>query len=660
MSIEIRDVEKTFNGFPALGGVDLTVRSGELVALLGPSGSGKTTLLRIIAGLEFPDRGSILLNGEDATSRNVRERKVGFVFQHYDLFRHMTVFDNVAFGLTVRPRRSRPTKRAIREKVGALLRLIQLEQLAHRFPGQLSGGQRQRVALARALAVEPHVLLLDEPFGSLDAKVRQELRKWLRKLHDEIHLTSVFVTHDQEEALEVADRIVIMNAGKIEQVGAPEDVYDKPANAFVFNFLGNVNLFHGRICGEPVKPAGVRAGILPARPEENDGALVAYARPHDIEINRTRCRDDDMEAFIRRINGAGSTARLELETLDLHEMVEAELSKERYRRLDLKAGEAVFIRPRNLRVFTDGPSLQAATDGDGVLDVLEHEALRIIREAVAEAEWPVMLYSIGKDSSVMLHLALKAFSPMKPPFPLLHVDTTWKFREMIAFRDMTVKRLGLELIAHTNEEGLKQGIDPFVHGSRVYTEVMKTDALRQVLTMHSFDMIFGGARREEEKSRAKERVFSFRDTEHRWDPRGQRPEVWNVPNLMKNRGESFRVFPLSNWTELDIWRYIAREHIPVVPLYFAAERPVVERDGQLILVDDERMKLGRTEKPCTKKVRFRTLGCYPLTAAVESEAMTAQDVVRELESTRSSERAGRLIDFDQAGSMEKKKQEGYF
>jgi sulfate adenylyltransferase subunit 2 len=294
------------------------------------------------------------------------------------------------------------------------------------------------------------------------------------------------------------------------------------------------------------------------------------------------------------------------------------------------------------------------------LSIIEQESIRIIREAVAEAERPVMLYSIGKDSSVMLHLALKAFFPMKPPFPLMHIDTTWKFREMIAFRNATAARLGLELITYSNDEGLRQGVTPFTHGSRVYTDIMKTEALRAALDRFRFDMIFGGARRDEEKSRAKERIFSFRDDRHRWDPRGQRPELWNIPNLKKNPGESFRIFPLANWTELDVWRYIAQERIPVVPLYFAAERPVVERDGQLIMVDDERMVLTPGEKPQMRMIRFRTLGCYPLTAGVDSHAFTGDDIIRELEATRSSERCGRLIDFDQAGSMEKKKQEGYF
>jgi sulfate adenylyltransferase subunit 2 len=294
------------------------------------------------------------------------------------------------------------------------------------------------------------------------------------------------------------------------------------------------------------------------------------------------------------------------------------------------------------------------------LTQLEQESVGIIREAVAEAERPVMLYSIGKDSSVMLHLALKAFYPLKPPFPLLHVDTTWKFQEMIRFRDQTAAGLGLELIVHTNLDGLRDGISPLTHGSRVYTDIMKTEALKQVLNAHRFDMAFGGARRDEEKSRAKERVFSFRDRNHRWEPRGQRPELWNIPNLRINRGESFRVFPLSNWSELDVWRYIDRERIPVVPLYFAADRPVVERDGQLIVPDDERFLLESGEQPQLRRVRFRTLGCYPLTAAIESSAGSVPEIVQELERTRTSERNGRLIDFDQGGSMEKKKQEGYF
>jgi len=297
---------------------------------------------------------------------------------------------------------------------------------------------------------------------------------------------------------------------------------------------------------------------------------------------------------------------------------------------------------------------------DTALSVLEQEAIRIIREAAAEADRPVMLYSIGKDSSVMLHLALKAFFPMKLPFPLMHVDTTWKFREMIAFRDATASRLGLDMITFSNTEGLKQGINPFTHGSRLYTDVMKTEALRQALNHFRFDMIIGGARRDEERSRAKERVFSFRDAHHRWNPREQRPELWSIPNLKKKDGESFRVFPLADWTELDVWRYIAQEGIAVTPLYFAALRSVVARDSRWIMVDDERMALLPDEKPQKRMIRFRTLGCYPLTAGVESCAATVSDIIRELETTRFSERCGRLIDFDQSGSMERKKQEGYF
>ena len=283
-----------------------------------------------------------------------------------------------------------------------------------------------------------------------------------------------------------------------------------------------------------------------------------------------------------------------------------------------------------------------------------------MREVVARFAKPVMLYSIGKDSSAMLHLAMKAFWPSKPPFPLLHVDTTWKFKEMIAFRDRRAVELGLDLIVHVNEEGLRAGIGPFSHGSAVHTDVMKTVALKQALEKYGFDAAFGGARRDEEKSRAKERVFSFRTAAHRWDPKNQRPELWKLYNGRINKGESIRVFPLSNWTELDVWQYIAAEDIPVVPLYFAAERPVVVRDGALIMVDDERMPLMPGERPEWKSVRFRTLGCYPLTGAVESRARTIAEIVEETASATSSERQSRVIDHDQAASMEKKKQEGYF
>jgi sulfate adenylyltransferase subunit 2 len=291
---------------------------------------------------------------------------------------------------------------------------------------------------------------------------------------------------------------------------------------------------------------------------------------------------------------------------------------------------------------------------------LESESIHILREVAAEAENPVMLYSIGKDSSVMLHLARKAFHPAPVPFPLLHVDTTWKFREMYEFRDRTARELGLRLIVHVNEEGLARGINPFTHGSAIHTDVMKTQALRQALEKYRFDAAFGGARRDEEKSRAKERICSLRTAQHRWDPKNQRPELWKLYNLRKRPGESIRVFPLSNWTELDVWQYIWLERIPVVPLYFARERPVVERDGALIMVDDERMPLAPGEKPALRRVRFRTLGCYPLSGAIESDADTVPAIIREMLLARTSERQGRIIDRDQPASMEKKKQEGYF
>ena len=291
---------------------------------------------------------------------------------------------------------------------------------------------------------------------------------------------------------------------------------------------------------------------------------------------------------------------------------------------------------------------------------LEAESIHIMREVAAEFENPVMLYSIGKDSSIMVHLARKAFYPAPPPFPLMHIDTTWKFREMIEFRDRTVQKMGLELIVYTNPQGLDQNINPFTHGSTHYTDVMKTEALKQALDLHRFDAAFGGARRDEEKSRSKERIFSFRTEAHRWDPKNQRPELWNLYNARVRKGESIRVFPLSNWTELDIWQYIHLEEIEIVPLYYSAIRPVVERDGLLIHVDDDRMPLEPGEEPMMKSVRFRTLGCYPLTAAVESEASTLPEIIQEMLLTRTSERQGRVIDHDQSGSMEKKKQEGYF
>ena len=294
------------------------------------------------------------------------------------------------------------------------------------------------------------------------------------------------------------------------------------------------------------------------------------------------------------------------------------------------------------------------------LQRLEAESIHIIREVAAEAENPVMLYSIGKDSSVMLHLAMKAFHPGKPPFPLLHVDTTWKFREMYEFRDRIAKELGIELLVHVNRAGLERGINPFDSGSQVHTDVMKTEGLKQALDQHGFDAAFGGARRDEEKSRAKERVFSFRSAQHRWDPKNQRPELWHLYNARKRRGESIRIFPLSNWTELDVWEYVELEDIPVVPLYFAKERPVVRRNGTLLMVDDDRMPLEDGETPEQLMVRFRTLGDYPLTGAVESEADTLSAIVEEMRASRTSEREGRVIDHDAAASMEKKKQEGYF
>lgn len=294
------------------------------------------------------------------------------------------------------------------------------------------------------------------------------------------------------------------------------------------------------------------------------------------------------------------------------------------------------------------------------LQRLEAESIHIMREVVAEAENPVMLYSVGKDSAVMLHLAMKAFHPASPPFPLLHVDTRWKFRAMYELRDRMANELGLRLLVHVNPDGIAKDINPFTHGSAIHTDIMKTEGLKQALDHHGFDVAFGGARRDEEKSRAKERIFSFRTDQHRWDPKSQRPELWKLYNVRKHKGESIRVFPLSNWTELDVWQYIYLENIPIVPLYFAAERPVVERDGTLIMVDDERMPLRTGEVPMMRKVRFRTLGCYPLTGAIESSADTLPAIIQEMLLTRTSERQGRVIDHDSAASMEKKKQEGYF
>ena len=321
-----------------------------------------------------------------------------------------------------------------------------------------------------------------------------------------------------------------------------------------------------------------------------------------------------------------------------------------------KPGRSKIHKPK-----TANPSCQSSPSGQMThLDRLEAESIHIMREVVAETENPVMLYSVGKDSAVMLHLALKAFHPSKLPFALMHVDTTWKFSEMIAFRDKMVHDLNLDLIIHKNQDGIDQGIGPFTHGSQIHTDVMKTQGLKQALDKYKFDAAFGGARRDEEKSRAKERIFSFRSDQHHWDPKNQRPELWNIYNTRIKPGESIRVFPLSNWTELDIWQYIYRENIPIVPLYFAAKRPVVERDGVKIMVDDDRLPLHDGEVPSMKMVRFRTLGCYPLTGAVTSTATTLPEIIQEMLLTKSSERQGRVIDHDQSASMEKKKQEGYF
>jgi sulfate transport system ATP-binding protein len=347
MSIQISHISKTFGTFAALKDVTLTINNGELVALLGPSGCGKTTLLRIIAGLESPDPGSgpVLFHEDDVSAQSVRQRRVGFVFQHYSLFRHMTIFDNVAFGLKVRPRRDRPGKAEIKERVGALLKLVQLERHAGHYPSQLSGGQRQRVALARSLAVEPKILLLDEPFGALDAKVRKELRHWLRRLHDQMSITSVFVTHDQEEALELADRVAVLNAGRIEQVGTPEDVYDNPANPFVFNFLGDVNIFHGRDDGQWIQPG---EGMRPTGAQSRPG--MVYVRPHDIEIATTPL-EGAIAAKIIHIVSVGPAAKVQLIRLDTNESLEAEISRQRCSRLQLSTGQTVYVHLRNPRVF---------------------------------------------------------------------------------------------------------------------------------------------------------------------------------------------------------------------------------------------------------------------------------------------------------------------
>ena len=351
MSIEVRHVTKSFGSFRAVDDVSITVPTGELVALLGPSGSGKTSLLRIIAGLEPADSGQVFFEGEDATVRRARDRGVGFVFQHYALFRHMSVFENVAFGLRVRPRAARPTGAEIRDRVMSLLKLVQLDWLAERLPSELSGGQRQRVALARALAVQPRVLLLDEPFGSLDAQVRQELRRWLRRLHDEIRLTSVFVTHDQEEALEVADRVVVMNHGRVEQVGSPQEVFDRPATSFVMGFLGHVNIFHGRVeAGRAL--LGDLAVDWPEHAEPEPRAAAGYVRPHELDVTRAPEGDGGIWATVRHVNAAGAVIKLELEAAG-GGALRVDLSPERHQSLAPRVGERLYVQPRRLRLFLE-------------------------------------------------------------------------------------------------------------------------------------------------------------------------------------------------------------------------------------------------------------------------------------------------------------------
>jgi sulfate transport system ATP-binding protein len=356
MQIEVSEISKAFGAFKALQKVSIEIPDGQLVALLGPSGSGKTTVLRIIAGLEFPDSGRVVFGDADATHLAPSERRVGFVFQHYALFRHMTVFENVAFGLRVKPRRTRPSEKEIRNRVGELLKLIQLESQAHRYPNQLSGGQRQRVALARALAVEPQVLLLDEPFGALDAKVRQELRRWLRRLHDEIHVTSVFVTHDVEEALEVADQVVVMNAGRVEQVGTPDHVYEHPVSPFVYSFLGSVNLFQMRI-HEGRAMIGDMHVASPGRAESPERPAVACARPHDLDIAREKQGESAIAATVDHVLPIGPIVRVRLNRRDTGGDLEAELTKELFRKLNLTVGESVYVNPLNIRYFPEDYSI---------------------------------------------------------------------------------------------------------------------------------------------------------------------------------------------------------------------------------------------------------------------------------------------------------------
>jgi sulfate transport system ATP-binding protein len=352
MSIEISGITKDFGSFKALSGINLSVETGELVALLGPSGSGKTTLLRIIAGLEHADQGEVKFFGEDTSKKRVKDRGVGFVFQHYALFRHMSVFENIAFGLRVRPRKTRPSNSEIREKVMELLRLVQLEGLEKRSPSQLSGGQRQRVALARALAVEPRVLLLDEPFGALDAQVRLELRKWLRRLHDTLHVTSVFVTHDQEEALEVADRVVVMNKGRIEQIGTPGEVYERPASPFVYNFLGSVNLFHGRVHNGLARIGSISIST-PESVNAEESEAVGFVRPHELEVTRYAKNATSLSAVVTHIHAIGPIIRVELQTDGQEEPITAEIPRADFENLRLIPGEKVYVTPRNMRVFAE-------------------------------------------------------------------------------------------------------------------------------------------------------------------------------------------------------------------------------------------------------------------------------------------------------------------
>ncbi len=352
MTIAVHQLNKKFGQFTALDNVSLNFTNGELTALLGPSGCGKTTLLRIIAGLEYADSGQVVLEGEDASAKHVQERQVGFVFQHYALFKHMTIFENIAFGLRVKPRNVRPSEAQIKEKVTQLLELVQLDWLADRYPPQLSGGQRQRIALARALAVEPRVLLLDEPFGALDAKVRKELRRWLRRLHDELHVTSIFVTHDQEEALEVADKIVVMNQGRVEQIGAPGEVYQHPASPFVYGFLGNVNLFHGRV-HEGILDAGGVSFSDPAHADTRDATGTGYVRPHDLAVERYTPDGEGLRVQLGRVHSIGPLAQLELIRSDNGELIEAMMSSERYTQLQFKVGESLLVTPKRLHVFVD-------------------------------------------------------------------------------------------------------------------------------------------------------------------------------------------------------------------------------------------------------------------------------------------------------------------